>query len=724
MHRQLFLILLTMAGAIVLLAAPLASGQDDASPEGGPIPIMPDPDAPPVFGPLSGVWQEPVEVVLERTPDPRLTQDHAADHCSEAPTLTFTDPSGGPFGNAGDESTVNHMTSSPTDPILGCQWGTPSNPRGWRTVWYRFVASVSGHLKVDTSFHASEFGDSYDTVLALYQSADGTCGTLNMLGCDDDSHGFVSSLDAFVIEGRTYYIEVADRSEEVQNDATLRLSVVLEEGASLWERFSNQQYSDPAARSRHAIVSDGRYIYLIGGERSDVGGNPVRIGDLDRFDAQTRTWKRSGGRADQLKPMPRPYYSRTSAALLAGHIYVPSGYTGNNQVYDGTHYIYNIALNEWFDTGAQVPWAQASASGQPYAWHQAVASPPNNGYFLTGGLLEGDPNQLVPPISIVPTDSMLFYDARAATWQVLAPMNTARYAHVAARLNTPQGAQICVAGGVTRLDRDPDADLAAVVNNVECFNIATRVWTERAAMNFPRFGAGSAVAPDGRWYVFGGVDTTLNNVTLTEVYDPMTNRWTVLDSRYSVRRPGRAWALGAFANNGLWIFGGEEIPGNEVIPLVERLSAPGGDGPFVPTFFNTGGAQFEPNDTVAQAMRIGVGQEVRHTFDSHEDYYDFFSFQVPARGDYVAHLTDIPAERNYDVYIYNRDKLLVGHSTNIGNLPEEACSFTLDPGIYYVLVMRAFGQPFGSPYRLMVNAMRPDAPWCENVWPFLQQGDN
>lgn len=704
MRRHVLPLLILVLGSIVLLAAPGAEGEDggDAPAPSDPQPILvkPDPDAPPIFGPLTGIWQEPleVEVEVEQVPDPRLVEDHGSDSCSLAPTLAMTT-----FGStAGDNIAVNNMTVDSNDPILSCQWGTPSNPRGWRTVWYRFVAPVSGRLAVETSFNASNFDDSYDTVLALFQSGDGTCGTLTMLSCNDDTNGFFSAVNAFVIEGRTYYIEVADRSFGVQGPATLRLSVVLEEGSSLWQRFGAPEYSEPAARSRHAIVSDGRYIYLISGERITHEGFPEQVGRLDRFDTQTRTWLGW----PPLKPIPREYYSRTSAVLLGGHIYVPSGYTGNNQAYDGTHFIYNLAINEWVE-GVPVPWAQASASGEPYAWHQAVAAPAYNGYFVTGGLLEGDPNQLFPPVSIVPTDSMLFYDARQGEWRTdRTPMDTARFAHVAGRLNNNE---ICVAGGLTRLDADPD-DLAAVVSSTECYNIVTNQWSQRASMNIPRFSAGSAVGPDGRWYVFGGVNSQLSPVTLTEVYNPATNSWTVLDSRYSVRNPARAWVRGAFANNGLWIFGGEEVEGNEVIPVVERLSAPGGDGPFVPVYFNTGAAPTEPNDTLAQAMPIALGQEVRHTFDNFDDYFDFFTFNVSVRRRYAAYLSDIPAERDYNVYIYNRDKLMVGHSTNIGQSPEEAVSFELDPGRYYVLVMRAFGEPFGSPYRLVVRPYEPPTP--------------
>lgn len=691
MRRPILVLLIAMMGAVGLLSSERVIGQEEAPPEPQPILVVPE-DAPPMFGPLTGVWRESVEVTLEPVPDPQVTEEHASDSCEDAAPLPLQT-----FGTAGDRSTVNDMTRDTNDPVLGCMWGMPQNPRGYRTVWYRFEAPVSGHLVVNTSFEASNFGDSYDTVLALFHSSDDTCGSLTMLGCDDDTTGFFSELAAFVIEGETYYIEVADRSFAVQGPATLRLAVVLEEGETLWERLDGDEYSEPARRTRHSLVSDGRFIYLISGETFE-DGEPAGVGTVRRFDAVTQTWTDRF----ELRPIPRPYYSRTSAALVGGRIYVPSGYTGNNQEYDGQHWVYDIATDEW-DEGVNVPWGAASESGQPYAWHQAVASPVNNGYFVTGGLLEGNPEQLIPPINIVPTDSLLFYNANTARWRTDLPgMETARFAHAAELLNTPQGQQVCVAGGLTRLEQDGGEPRAAVVSSVECYNIATQQWTTRASMNFPRFGAGSAVSPDGKWYVFGGVNSQLSNVTLTEIYDPIRNTWQVLDSRYSVRRPGRGFVRGAFAGNALWIFGGEQRPGNEVIPLTERLAVPEGDL-FIPVTFNAGGNQAEPNNTMAEAVPVSLNQEVRGTFHSHEDYFDFFRFNVNVSDVYVAHLNNIPNERDYNVYIYNRNKLLVGDSTRVGNQEEYAETFPLDPGTYYVLVMRAFGEPGGDQYRLRVT---------------------
>ena len=90
MRRQILLLLILMTGAIVLLSASHAAGQDEAPPTHEPILVAPDPDAPPIFGPLTGVWQESVEVELQEVPDPHLTEAHASDTCSDAPSRSTT----------------------------------------------------------------------------------------------------------------------------------------------------------------------------------------------------------------------------------------------------------------------------------------------------------------------------------------------------------------------------------------------------------------------------------------------------------------------------------------------------------------------------------------------------------------------------------------------------------------------------------------------------------
>ncbi len=194
-------------------------------------------------------------------------------------------------------------------------------------------------------------------------------------------------------------------------------------------------------------------------------------------------------------------------------------------------------------------------------------------------------------------------------------------------------------------------------------------------------------------------------MVLTEVYNPATNTWQVLDSRFAVRNPGRAWPRGAFAGDALWIFGGEETLSNEVVPLVERLAVAGqaGRGLFLPAMFKAGLDPSEPNNTLDEARPIALNQPQWHTFGAPDDFYDFFRFEATDSDVYIAHVTNIPAENDYDVYWFNSNKLLVGSSTLVGNLDEAAVTFTVNPGTYYVMVLRAFGQPGNDPYRIVIT---------------------
>jgi hypothetical protein len=696
MYRYGLLLMLVIFATTALVSAqegqpPVEAEPVEAEPilEKGPIDV-------PLFGPLTGVWTE-VEVEAQRVEDPTLTEEHAADLCSSAPQLPLAT-----YGTAGDQSTVNEMTESPDDPILACMSGSPRSPRGFRTVWYKFRAPVSGHLQVSTGFNPSDFEDSYDTVLALYRSADGSCGTLAQLACDDDSSGFLSELSYFVIEGVTYYIEVADWHLAMQSADTLRLSVVLEEGESYWEQSdSDSGLLWDEERSRHMVVTDGRYIYVIGGER-DIAQFPDRDSMLQKFDPFIGNWVVEP--PTSTIPSEEYAYSRTSAVYLNGRIYLPSGYIGHNSIYGGTHWTYDIANNQWF-ASEPVPWGTVSPTGAPYAWHQAVAVPSLNGYFLTGGLLSGDadptPDPGDPPRPVA-TDNLLFY-SESGIWQPRASMSESRYAHVAARLSPTPGSQhVCVAGGLTAFEQNPD--YASVLASGECYDVASGTWSPIAPLNFPRFSAGSAVGPDGRWYVFGGFNSSLVGVPHTEVYDPLTNRWEILDSRYSLRNPTRAWPRGVFVGETLWVFGGEErtAAGNKVVPLVQKLEMPGGDM-WLPVLHGaqiTGG---EPNDTFERAHPIGLFQTVEGDFSTDEDFFDFYRFHITETVPHTVHVTDIPAERDYDVYVFNANKHRVGESTNIGSLDEHATTYPLTPGTYYAMVLRSFGAPTTDTYKISVT---------------------
>jgi hypothetical protein len=698
MGRSLLLLLLLLFTSMALASA----GED--IPAGDEVIAVPrGPAGSELFGPVDGVWQE---VQLERVPAPQpqypaVPGAHASDLCENAAQMDLAD------GVDGDFVAVNDMTTSPTDPVLPCMHGQPLEPRGNRTVWYKFVAPTSGELVVYTDFLPSDFDDSYDTVLALYESSDGTCATLNMLVCNDDYSGFFSLVTNFVIEGRTYYIEVADWHVSSQQAAYLRLAVILDDSETFWDR---NPWDGPGdfwpPRTRHMVVSDGTWLYVIAGE-TEVTPFSSRDGLMARFNPATGEWQ-------ELYPMPGlddPWgYSRTSAAYLDGRIYIPSGYVGNNSVYAGVHRVYDIATDRWpADLAAPVPWASASPTGQPYGWVQTVAAPQRGGYYMVGGLLSGDPDPTAPS-DAEPTGRLLFYNVGSRTWTTTLPdMERPRYAHVAGLVQTPAGPEVCVTGGVGKVDETT----AAALRTTECFNINSGAWSERALLNFARFAAGSAVGPDGRWYVFGGINASLVAIPHTEVYDPRTDTWHVLDSRYNVKDPPRALAQGAFAGSDLWIFGGEMWGGVvagqrqiEVVPLMQALFVPSTNS-FMP-FFLHNVISVEPNDVMATAWPLALNEPQWHDFAGQEDFFEFYSWTIPAAGRYEVVVSNIPANSNYDIYVYDDNKRLVGYGVRVGNQDESAITLPIEPGkVYYALVVRVLGEPTTHRYQIVVRPYTP-----------------
>lgn len=691
MRRSLIALLLLILGTTALVQA-----QSRATSQVIGVEMLP-PDM------IDGEWLpfELEQIEWEELP-PNMRSATGADKCEDAPILTLPE---------GDVQVTNFMTTDPTDPdISACMYGAPTSVQGYRSVWYRFFPLQSGVVNIKTTFDPSNYQNSYDTVVALYRSTDvqGGCNGLVLLGCNDDAQGFQSEINMFVRQWAVYYIEVVDWNFAVNNAAVLGLSVTFDPGETLWDvqEQASQLWEKP--RSRHAVVAYGDYLFVIAGQTA-VGSTPARDGRVDRYHQPTGTWK-------EMLPMVDAGYSNTTAALVNGRIYMPAGYVGNNSAYDGTHWVFDPSVGEfgvWFANEDPVPWDQLD--GQPYGWSQAVPLKvgQTDGYFLTGGVLPEDSFPQSQPVA-----HLLFFapsaDGQTGTWNTqLAPMSVARYAHVAGaiRRETSLGTeeQICVAGGITK-----DGNIYRSLRDAECYSNISGTWSPIAPMTFNRFNGGSAVGPDGRWYVFGGTTVVTDAdgasiqvpLTVIEVYNPANNSWQVLDSRYDLRDPALDWPRGDFVGDTLTLFGGEtfNVATNTwgVVPQVKSLYIPP-TGQLVPSVRSHRVDGYEPNDTIETATPIGLNDPRNDSFILNDDWHDFFAFYVPYNMVVVASVTEMPNGSDYDVYLYDSRKFLVGSSNNIGNQDEHAQSFPLTPGVYYALVQRVTTFVAQSPYRIVIR---------------------
>jgi hypothetical protein len=633
---------------------------------------------------VTGAWQpialEPVEWPLSPLAEP------ASQTCNLATTLNIS-ANGVPDGG---QTIVNNASEEAIDPPLGCVNGVPPGPRGnqgYRTVWYQFTAPDSGWVNIEAHPNA-DYRENYDTVIAVYRRQDpenSTCdGNLSeALSCSDDTNGFLSQVQVPVIRGESYLVEIADWQFGANRTKKLNLTATFVAADSYWQEASLMEL----ARSRHVTIFNNQEVYLIGGQ-TDVDGNPERTGSAQKYNLLTDTWT-------ILEHLPGPDgrgYSNTDGAVVGNRIYLPSGYVGDNDDYDGTHWVYDIASNDWLTDTANTLWPE------PFGWTQVVAYPPLGGYYLVGGVT----GPILNPAT-QPRDEMYFFQpgSPAGIWFSRAPMGTARYAHTAALVG---GNQVCVAGG---LSANQDGD-AIILDSAECYSIANGTWSPINSMNYFRYNHTSTVGPDGRWYVFGGTDENGQSIPNVEVYDPFTNVWTILSGSHDLTEPPRAWAGVGFYDLTVWAFGGHHntAAGDRVVNQVESALFPlplQGQYDQILSLIGTYPPIAELNDTFSTAMKLTFNVQRQEQFLTNADYFDFFYFDQPETRRAQIHLASIFADQGYNLEVYDSNKLWLGNGIKVGPNDERLVLEDLPPGRYYVLVVRDFGMPTLDPYHVWVT---------------------
>jgi len=608
-------------------------------------------------GPELGLESLRVEkMTLQPLPERPLIADAAADSCSNATTITLNG------SGVGETTSVNSMTEGAGDPVLTCAWGSPSRPEGYRTVWYKFTSEGNGRVTIDTSNNFNP--NSYDTILAVYT---GTCGatTLNMVACNDDYQGFASRVTFNVSQGVTYYVEVADWNAAEPGPLELDIFFVLDPIPSKWVTLA----ASAPARTHHATVKANGLIYMVGGQ-TNATGTPFLSSNLYRYNPGSDSWT-------TLPSMPDPKLTDVTAAYLNGRIFVPGGYDGNSMV--GTHNVYNIAAGVWEPTRESPPVA--------VGWAQAVVPADQGGYYLVGGISNTD---FLTTTAEVHNDVSFF---NRTNWDTSTPdMTVPRYGHTAVWINDG----ICVVGGID--------DSNQLLPGGECYQPAgSGIWQTIAPMNIARYGASSAVSPEGLWYVFGGLDGNSKAVSEVEVYNPANPAagWQLLDVTYDLGGSSivraRAFPEGEFIGNYLYAIGGYDTIDYFVTPLVQRLLALGKMN-FLPVVQNGGGQN--NNFSTAQRLTFNVAQV--HQFTDSLDFFNAYYFDQPSVSAITVRLSQIPSGSDYNVTVYDANKSVRGSGTLAGN-QSEAVTLFLPTGRYYIMVERIFGQADGSNYRIIVE---------------------
>ncbi len=673
MHRYTIILLLILSLVFGGLSVWAQGTPSDPQASDAPI-IVKNPPSQMITG--GEEWQsvdlEPAAPLNFDTP---MAIDAASNSCSTATTLPIP---------GGDLSTITSFTQDSDDPVLSCMWGTPTSSTGYRTAWYKFTAASSGNISIDT------FGSSYDTVLAIWKdvSPDGILDPctdvatyLQAVSCQDDSRGLTSNTTISVRKGETYYIEVADWEAAAPSPKSVQITALQMPFDSNWTLETSMSTS----LSRHATAVAGSNIYVIGGQISQLGTVNITP-NLWHYNTVTNQWTSENALPD----MPGSGYSNTTAAYVDGpndngRIYLPSGYVGG--AYNMTHYAYDIQGGYW-QTRASL--TTAIPGTQPFAWATAVADPSVSGYYLTGGLASTDPFVITATVK----NEMYLYLPGSDTWLPRTSMNSARYAHTGALVN----GRVCVAGGISN-------------NNIllvdgECYTQGVG-WGNIAAMNIPRYAATSAVGLDGRWYIIGGIDANGSAVAETEVYDMTSNTWTLLpvgdDLGNSVSLPARAWPRGGTVGSTFYAIGGNNMPDQQPLPFVESLFLPT-DEILLPIVMSNFGDANRSDDNFTEARPLAFNVPQYRNFNNSADFFDVYYFDLSSQAIVTTNLTQVPSDSDYNIAIYDANKLLWGKGDNLVG-SNESVKLTLSAGRYYVMVKRVwpFNEPNTANYRIIVE---------------------
>jgi hypothetical protein len=235
----------------------------------------------------------------------------------------------------------------------------------------------------------------------------------------------------------------------------------------------------------------------------------------------------------------------------------------------------------------------------------------------------------------------------------------------------------------------------------ECNNFAGGGWQPTGLLNFPRYNAGSAIGPDGNWYIFGGLDAA-GGVPETEYYDPPTNSWRVLGSDFSFggppNNPPRVWPRGAFWGDSLYVFGGNTPPPeSRVVSSVDRMTLGAGNVTVANKILFPLATTLGADNLLAAGQPLFLNTPVTGNFVHSNQFFNAYYFDWLTPGRATIRLTNIPSNTNYNISIYDTAKVLLasGNAALTGN--KEFSVTLVEPDRYFVVVERIFPKDLPDP---------------------------
>ena len=318
------------------------------------------------------------------------------------------------------------------------------------------------------------------------------------------AHAAVSldSGDLLVIGGARVELE----EEEVKVEKGSASNVVARYAGGQWTEMGTLG----AARAKHTATRFAGGVLVLGG----LGGDGEPLGSAEIFEPS-----RSGEVVFfDAEPLLQPRFDHTATPIGNDdeHILVVGGSTdllgglGKTEVYRKNEKPYT-------------PWRDIA----PRVGHAATRLT-NGDVLVTGGVvtLQGMP----------PTDDVVVYGASKKAWLPNGPpMKTARAFHAAALL---KDGTVLVSGGVSSGDAPQGPEASAEVYHPTYDSMKDEegcAWTPTSPMHVARALHTMTALRDGRVLVVGGIAVNGSSPP-PELYDPETDRWTLLSAPVAASR--------------------------------------------------------------------------------------------------------------------------------------------------------------------------------------------
>jgi N-acetylneuraminic acid mutarotase len=315
-----------------------------------------------------------------------------------------------------------------------------------------------------------------------------------------------------------------------------------------------RQDERPLTRSYHgAAVVNGR-IYVIGG----AGEDNKTFGSVQVYDPAIGTWAAC---ADM--PTARGLFA---TGAVGGTIYAIGGTTIGRD---------KLSVVEAYDTATDTWTRRADMPTPRNALSAAVV---DGKVYAIGGWgydrPEGGWESIDPTATGQDFSTVEVYDPKTNTWATRADTPTPR-SHMTV---SAVGTKIYAIGGAARIVAGRSGEWLALL---EVYDSATDRWARAADLPTPRVVPSSSVV-DGRIYVMGGefhrgktssteeLLRTTRTLSVVEVYDPASGRWT----RGADLATSRGWFSTSVLNGKVYVVGGRSLaPGAATLGV--RATYPG-----------------------------------------------------------------------------------------------------------------------------------------------------